>query len=94
VGNLYRFPAVGKQRRQPVDQAQALVGAGQQEDAAIRTDRAASNAAVTLLLADTWQSERQQLIVGGGHGRFCPGLESGVSTQSLSDSWRLRRVRF
>jgi hypothetical protein len=33
------------------------------------------------------------IVGGGGHGRFCPGVESGVSTQSLRDSRRLYHAR-
>src|SRR5271166_4233060 len=47
-----------------------------------------------LLLADTWQREREDgIVVVGGHGGFCPGVESGVSTQSLRDSRQLYHAR-
>src|ERR1700712_2255477 len=40
------------------------------------------------------QREREKRIVGvGGHGGLCPGVESGVSTQSLRDSKRLYHAR-
>ena len=66
----------------------------QQQDAAVGTDLTGIEGGRDLLLADTWQRERQQRIVlGGGHGGFCPELESGVNTQSLSDSRWLRHVR-
>ena len=85
MDDLRGVPSVWKQPRQPLDQAQALVGTHQQQDAAVRTDRATVECRGDLLLAQDWQGEREKRIVGGGHGRFCPGLESGVSTRSLSD---------
>ena len=53
-----------------------------------------SKAAVTFFLQMFGRENgRQRIVIGGGHGRFCPGLESGVSTQSLSDSRRLHHAR-
>jgi hypothetical protein len=75
---------------QRVDQAETLVGTGQQENAAVRTDATAIEGAGNLLLVDGWQGKQQTcIVVGGGHGRFCPRLESGVDTQSLSVSRQL-----
>ena len=81
-------------RGQCVDQAKPLVGTGQKQDAAIGTDQAAVERGGDLLLADTWQRERQKsIVVGGGHGKFCPRFESGVDNQSLRDSRRLYHAR-
>jgi hypothetical protein len=60
----------------------------------IRTDQAAVERGGDLLLANTWQREWQTgIVVGGGHGRFCPDIESGVDNQSLCDSRRLYHAR-
>jgi type II secretory pathway predicted ATPase ExeA len=64
------------------------------DDAQTLSDQAIE---LLLLLASPVRASRtppQLILVGegdfwvirGGHGRFCPGLESGVDTQSLSDS--------
>src|SRR5580765_2579712 len=59
-----------------------------------RVDQAKTLVGGGLLLAYVGQRERKQgIVVGGGHGRFCPELESGVSTQSLSDSRWLYHAR-
>jgi len=90
VGDLCRIAVIGNDRGKCVDQAKPPVGTGQQQNAAVRTDQAAIERGSDFLLADTWQREWEKGIVGGGgHGRFCPGVESGVSTQSLCDSRRL-----
>jgi hypothetical protein len=84
------FAVVRDQRGKRIDQAKAFVGTSQQQDAAVGTDLTGIEGGSDLLLADTWQRERQKAIVGvGGHGGFCPGVESGVSTQSLCDSRQL-----
>jgi hypothetical protein len=81
---------VRDERGQRIDQAEPPVGTGQQQNTAVGTDPPAIERGGDFLLADTWQRKRKQSIVGsGGHGRFCPGVESGVSTQSLCDSRRL-----
>src|ERR1700738_2471953 len=85
---------VGDQHGQRIDQAKTLIGRGQQENAAVGTDLAAIKRRGDFLLAEVWQREWQQcIVIGGGHGRFCPGLESGVDTQSLSDSRWLYHAR-
>jgi hypothetical protein len=90
VGNLRRVAVVGDDRGQGVDQAKPFVGTGQQHNAAVGTDVPAIKRSGDSLLTDTWQREWQKGIVGNGrHGRFRPGVESGVSTQSLRDSSRL-----
>ena len=94
MGDLRRIAIVGDQCRQRVDQAKALVGARQQKNPSVGTDLAAIESSGDLLLADVWQKERKQgIVIGGGHGRFCPGFESGVDTQSLSDSRQLYHAR-
>jgi hypothetical protein len=94
VGDLVRITVVGDDRRKRIDQADLLVGASQQQHTAVRTDPASVESSRNLPLADTWQREWQKrIVVGGGHGRFCPGVESGVSTQSLRDSRRLYHAR-
>jgi hypothetical protein len=87
VSDQRRVAMVGDDRGQRVDQAQPAVGTGQEQNAAVGADLAAVERGGDFLLADTWQREWEQGIVGGGgHGRFCPGIESGVSTQSLCNS--------
>src|SRR5882672_3190251 len=94
MGDLGRVARVGDQPGQRVDQAKTLVGGSQKENAAVGTDLSAIEGGGDLLLADVWQRERKQgIVVDGGHGRFCPGLESGVSTQSLCDSRWLYHAR-
>src|ERR1019366_5105954 len=94
MGDLSRVAVIGNQPGQGVDQAKTLIGGSQKEHTAVRTDLSSIEGRSDLLLADVWQRERQQCtVVGGGHGRFCPGLESGVSTQSLSDSRWLYHAR-
>jgi two-component system CheB/CheR fusion protein len=91
-------PAPGRgdrgQGSQPVDQAKALVGSRQQQHAAIGTDLTAIERGGDLLLADTWQVERQERIFSiGGHGSFCPGIWCGVENQTLCDSRILYHAR-
>ena len=94
MGDLGRIASVGDQSGQRVDQAKTLVGGGQQENAAVGTDLSPIERGGDLLLADVWQRERKQgIVVGGGHGSFCPGLRGGVSNQSLSDSRQLYHAR-
>src|SRR6185312_1054799 len=94
MADLGRFAVIREQFGQSVDQAKAFVGAGQKKHSAIGTDRAAVKRGGDLLLADVWQRERKQgIVVGGGHGRFCPGLTRGLSNQSLSDSRWLYHAR-
>ena len=94
VGDLVRITVVGDDRRKRIDQTKPLVGTGQQQHAAIGTYQASVESGCDLLLADTWQRERQKrIVVVGGHGKFCPRIESGVSTQSLRDSRRLYHAR-
>jgi hypothetical protein len=94
VGDLVRITVVGDDRRKRIDQANLLVGACHQQHAAVGTDPASVESSRNLPLADTWQREWQKrIVVVGGHGRFCPGVESGVSTQSLRDSRRLYHTR-
>ena len=77
----------GNDRRQCVDQTKPLVGARQKQNAAVGTDQAAVERGGDPLPADAWQGEWQKLIVViGGHGRFCPDVETGVGTQALRDS--------
>ena len=72
---------------QRIDQVEAAISPRQQQNAAIRTEAATVEGRCNFFQADAWQGEWQKGIVGiGGHGRFCPGVESGVSTQSLNDS--------
>jgi hypothetical protein len=57
------------------------------QDTAVGTEPSTIEACGDLLLADTWQRERQKRIVWvGGHGRFCPGMGRGVDNQTLRDS--------
>ena len=94
MGDLGWVPVIRDQRRKRVDQTKTLVGAGHQQNTTIGTDRATIERGGDLLLADIWQREWEQGIISdGGHGRFCPGLESGVDTQSLSDSRQLYHAR-
>jgi hypothetical protein len=94
MGDQVRIAVVGDERGKGVDQAKTLVGARQQQDATIGTDLAGVEGGGDFLLADTWQRKREKGIVSvGGHGRFCPGGESGVSTQSLRDSRHLYHAR-
>jgi hypothetical protein len=94
VGDLVRITVVGDDRRKRIDQSDLLVGASQQQHTAVGTDPASVKSGRNLLLADTWQREWQErIVVVGGHGRFCPGIENGVSTQSLRDSRRLYYAR-
>lgn len=94
MGDLHRIARIREQPGQSVDQAKTLVGGGQKEHAAVRTDLSAVECGGNFLLTDVWQRERQKsIVINGGHGRFCPGLESGVDTQSLSDSRRLDHAR-
>jgi len=81
---------VRDQRGQRIDQAKAFVGTRQQQDAAIGTDLAGIEGGGDLLLANTLKGKGQKrIVVVRGHGGFCPGVESGVSTQSLRDSRQL-----
>src|SRR5271166_2719839 len=85
---------VGDDRGQPVDQAKLLVGTGQQQNATVGTDHAAIECRGDLLAAYAWQGERQKgFVVVSGHGRFCPGVESGVRALSLCDSGHLYHAR-
>ena len=78
---------VGDDRGQGVDQVKPAVGTGQQQNAAVGADWSAIERGGDFPLANTWQREREKSIIGAGeHGRFCPGIESGVSTQFLCDS--------
>jgi hypothetical protein len=78
---------VGDDGGQHVDEAKLLVDPGQQQNAAIGTDLAAVECGCHLLPVYTWQCERQKgIVVSGGHGRFCPGIEDGVTATSLLDS--------
>jgi hypothetical protein len=94
VGDQGLVTMVGNNRGQHVDQAKPLVGTGQQQNAALGTDQPTIESSGDLLLADTWQREREKGIVGPGgrvstrrrHGRFCPEIESGIGTRSLCDS--------
>src|ERR1700676_839908 len=91
--DLGRIAVIREQSRQRVDQAETPVRTGQQKHPAIGTDRAAVKCGGDLLLADIWQRERKQgIVIGGGHGKFCPELENGVSTQSLSVRPQTSRV--
>jgi hypothetical protein len=64
---------IGKQVGQPVGQAKTPVGTGQQENAAVRTDRPAIRGRGNFFLVDTWQGEWQErIVVGGEYGRFRP----------------------
>ena len=63
------------------------------QDTTVGTDPAAVECGGDLL-ADAWQREWQKrIIVGGGHGRFCPDIESGVDNQSLQtgDAYHARQ---
>jgi hypothetical protein len=87
VGDKGRVAVVRDQRGQRIDQAEVFVGTGQQQDAAVGADLAGIKGRGDLFLAETWQGEGQKrIVVVGGHGRFRPGMESGVDTQSLRDS--------
>ena len=65
MGDLRRVAMVGDKCGQRIDQAKPPVGTGQQQNAAIGTDPPAVERGGDLLLADTWQRERQKGIVGG-----------------------------
>jgi hypothetical protein len=79
MADLGRIAVIRKQRGQSVDQVKAFVGTGQKKHSAIGTDRDAVERGGDSLLADVWQKERKQgNVLGGAHGRFCPGLESGI----------------
>jgi hypothetical protein len=94
MGDQVGVAMVGNEGGKGVDQAKALVGARQQQDAAVGTDLAGIEGGRDFLLADTWQRKREKGIIGvGGHGRFCPGVESGVSNRSLRDFRRLYHAR-
>src|SRR3954471_14451357 len=81
VGDQGGVAMVRDQRRQHVDQAEAFIGTGQQQDAAVGTNLAGIEGGSDFLLANTWQGKREKGIVSiGEHGTFCPGVESGVST--------------
>src|SRR3954454_15748829 len=87
MGDQGWIAVVGDQRGQRVDQAQALVGTGQKQDATVGTDLPGIEGGGDFLLADTWQSKWEQGRVDlGGHGGFCPGARVAISTQSLRDS--------
>jgi hypothetical protein len=89
-----RIAVIGHESGQDIDQSKLPVDAGQKQHAAVRTDQAAVERGRDPFLADTWQAEGKKcIVVLGGHGRFCPGLESGVSTQFLSDFRRLGHAR-
>jgi hypothetical protein len=52
------------------------------QDTAVGTEPSTIEACGDLLLADTWQRERQKRIVWvGGHGRFCPGMGVASTTK-------------
>jgi hypothetical protein len=55
----------------------------------------ASKAAVTFFLPILGRAKGQKriVVVVGGHGGFCPGVESGVSTHSLCHSRQLYHAR-
>jgi hypothetical protein len=94
VGDLVRITVVGNDRRKCIDQAGLFVGTGQQKHAAVGTDPASVESRRNLPLADTWQREWQEcIVVVGGHGRFCPGIENGLSTQPQRDSRGLYLAR-
>ena len=85
---------IGDQRRQGAGQAGPFVGARKQQHAAIGADQAPVERRRDLLAARTWQGERETgIVVRGGHGGFCPGMEKGVNIQSLCDFRPLRHVR-
>ncbi len=87
VGDPQWIAVIGDDRGQRVDQAKPFVDTGQQNHTAVGTDPAAIERGRNFFLADTWQRKRKEgVVIGGGHGRFCPGVESGVSGQSLCDS--------
>ena len=73
---------VGNERGQCVDQAKSPVGTCQKQNTTVGTDQAPVECSGDLLLADdTWHSEGQKCIVGGGgHGRFCPVLRLASTT--------------
>jgi hypothetical protein len=60
VGNLRRVAVVGDDRGQRIDQAKLPVGTSQKENAAVETYPPAIKCGRDLLLADTWQRERQK----------------------------------
>jgi hypothetical protein len=100
VGDQGLVAMVGDDRGQHVDQAKPLIGTGQQQNAAVGTDPSAVEGSGDFLPADTWQREREERIVGDDrrlstrrrHGRFCPGVRSGIGTRSLCDSKCLYNV--
>ncbi len=59
-----RVAMVCHERGQRVDQTEPAVGTGQQQNAAVRTDLSAIERGGDFFLADTWQREREQGIVG------------------------------
>jgi hypothetical protein len=67
---------VGDDRRQRIDQAKPFVGASQQYDATVGADLSAIEGGGDLLLAETWQSERQKRIVSVPDGCTMPICES------------------
>jgi hypothetical protein len=54
MGDLGRIATVGDQSGQRIDQAKALVGGGQKENAAVGTDLSTIERGGDLLLADVW----------------------------------------
>ena len=85
---------IGDVGRQGVDQAQAPVGACQQQHASVRADPAGIERGGDCLLADTWQGEREKAILAVcGHVGACPDGESGFDTGFLRDSRRLYHAR-
>ena len=63
-GDQGRVAVIGNKRGQGVDQAEALVHARQQQNAAIGADLAGIEGGGDFLLADTWQRKREKGIVG------------------------------
>jgi hypothetical protein len=89
MGDQGWIAVVADQRGQRVDQAQALVGTGQKQDATVGTDLPGIEGGGDLLPANTWQSEWEQgsVNVGGMADPVrVPELVSASNLYAIPDS--------
>jgi hypothetical protein len=94
VGHQKGIALIEDQRREPVSNAHATLGGGEQHHAAVGGETSTIEGSGEFFPGDGWKAERLDRIVGhGGCGSECSCGPDGFDTQSVS-SINALRVQF